>query len=412
MAILTQQLPNGLALLAEPMPWLESAAFAILVPAGCSRDPDGRAGVSAMTCEMIQRGSGTRDSRQFIEDLELLGVDFSSAVSNAHTSFGGAMPAESLFDALAIYADLVRKPHLPPKQLADARLTCLQDVRALEDDLPQKMMQRLRWRYYGDPFGRSSQGTLESLERIKLADIRHHVEATFVPTGAILSVAGKIDWPSLQDHVAQLFGDWSARPLPALTVQPPTAGYEHIEQDSSQTHIGLAYDSVPFAHPDYYDARAAIGVLSDGMSSRLFTEVREKRGLCYTVYAASHSLKDRGSVICYAGTTTDRAQETYDVILAEVLRLTAGIEEDELRRLKSKLKSSLIMQQESSPARSGSMAAEWYHLGRTQTLDELGQIIDNLNVKNINTYLAAHPPHQFTTVTLGAKPLKIHAATA
>ena len=407
MAILTQQLSNGLALLAEPMPWLESAAFAILVPGGCSRDAEGLAGVSTMTCEMVQRGSGTRDSRQFIEDLELLGADFSSNVSNAHASFGGAMPAESLFDVLAIYADLIRKPHLPPKQLEDARLNCLQDVRALEDDLPQKMMQRLRWRYYGDPFGRSSQGTIESLECIKLADVRRHFESTFAPTGAILSVAGKIDWPSLQEHVAKLFGDWPTRSLPALTVQSPTAGYEHLEQDSSQTHIGVAYDSVPFAHPDYYNARAAIGVLSDGMSSRLFTEVREKRGLCYTVYASCHSLKDRGSVICYAGTTTDRAQETYDVMLAEVLRLSDGIAEDELHRLKSKLKSSLIMQQESSPARSGSMAAEWYHLGRTQTLDEIGRIVDNLNVKDINAYLAAHPPRQFTAVTLGAKPLEM-----
>ena len=165
MAILTQQLSNGLALLAEPMPWLESAAFAILVPGGCSRDAEGLAGVSTMTCEMVQRGSGTRDSRQFIEDLELLGADFSSNVSNAHASFGGAMPAESLFDVLAIYADLIRKPHLPPKQLEDARLNCLQDVRALEDDLPQKMMQRLRWRYYGDPFGRSHAPTRSTRAR-------------------------------------------------------------------------------------------------------------------------------------------------------------------------------------------------------------------------------------------------------
>ena len=124
-----------------------------------------------------------------------------------------------------------------------------------------------------------------------------------------------------------------------------------------------------------------MGVLSDGMSSRLFTEVREKRGLCYTVYASCHSLKDRGSVICYAGTTTERAQETLDVMFAELVRLEQGIQPDELHRLKARIKSSLIMQQESSTSRSGSIAADWYYLNRVRTLDELGAIIDGSDVR-------------------------------
>jgi predicted Zn-dependent peptidase len=181
----------------------------------------------------------------------------------------------------------------------------------------------------------------------------------------------------------------------------------HLPQDSSQTHIGIGYASVPYAHPDYYEARAAVGVLSDGMSSRLFTEVRENRGLCYAVQASCHSLRDRGSVLCYAGTTTERAQETLEVVLAELIRLGAGVAQDELDRLKAKLKSSLIMQQESSPSRSSSIAADWYHLGRVQTVDEVRAIIDGLSCRQINTYLASHPPRDFRLVTLGEKPLEI-----
>jgi predicted Zn-dependent peptidase len=172
----------------------------------------------------------------------------------------------------------------------------------------------------------------------------------------------------------------------------------------------LAYTSIPYPHPDYFQARGAVGVLSDGMSSRLFTEVREKRGLCYTVYASCHSLKDRGSVVCYAGTTTERAQETLDVMYGELVRLEQGIEPDELNRLKARIKSSLIMQQESSVSRSGSIAADWYYLNRVRTLDELGAIIDGLTCESINRYLAAHPPRDFCAVTLGAKPLEMPRA--
>ena len=143
------------------------------------------------------------------------------------------------------------------------------------------------------------------------------------------------------------------------------------------------------------------------MSSRLFTEVREKRGLCYSVYATMHTLRDRGSVLCYAGTSAERAQETLDVTLAELVRLAEGMQPDELDRLKARIKSGLIMQQESSISRSGAIARDWYHLGRVRTLDEIGRLVDALSCESINSYLAANPPRDFTIVTLGPQPLEV-----
>jgi predicted Zn-dependent peptidase len=411
-SILTHRFPNGLALVAEEMAWLESVAFAILVPGGCARDPAGKSGLASITCEMVQRGCGPRNSRQFVEDLEILGVDMSSSVSNAHASFGGAMPADKIYDAMSIFADLVRRPHLPADQLEEARLACFQEVRAVEDDLAQKVMLELRRRQYPDPFGRSSHGTVESIARITMGDIRNYFQTLYAPGGAILSVAGKFHWPRLRDHVEQLFADWQPSQLPALVETPPDRSRYHILHESNQTHIGVAYPSVAYSHPDYFQARGAVGVLSDGMSSRLFTEVREKRGLCYTVYAMSHSLLDRGSVFCYAGTSTERAQETLDVLLAELNRLAQGIEPDELRRLKAQIKSSLIMQQESSRARSASIAGDWYYLGRVRTLDEISGIIDGLTCQSINAYLAEHPPRDFTIVTLGEDKLEAPGAVS
>jgi len=406
----THAFANGLTLLAEPMPWLESAALTLLLPAGCSRDPDDRSGLASLACELAQRGSGKRDSRQFIEDLERLGCDASASVAAAHTSFGGAMPAENLGETLDIFADLTRRPHLFDDQFDDARQSCIQEVLALEDELSTRALHRLRSRHYPSPWGKSSLGTVPSLEATALDEVQRFVASQYQPTNAIMSVAGKFDWAWLLDKVGRHWGDWQPVPLAVQATGEPLGGYEHIPHESSQTHIWMAYDSVPYSHPDYYEARAAVGVMSDGMSSRLFTEVRENRGLCYSVSAFCHSLRDRGSIFGYAGTTTERAQETWDVMLAEFQKLSAGVTDAELSRLKAALKSALIMQQESSASRTGSMASDWYHLGRVQTIEELSQIVNGLSVDRINRYLAAHPVRKLSVVTLGAQPLQIATA--
>jgi len=406
----SHRLPNGLVLVAETMPWLESAAFTLLLPAGHSRDPSDRLGLANFVCEMVQRGCGPRDSRQFVEDLELLGVDTSAAVLTAHTSFGAAMPAESLFQGLTIHADLVRRPHLPEQQLEDARLVCIQEIRAAEDDLAQLVMTELRRRRYGDPFGRANHGKLEHIERVGVDDLQAHFQRQYRPNGAILGVAGKVDWPQLCEHVESLFGSWEAADPQELDIGAPAGGYHHLPSDSSQTHIGVSFPSAPYPHPHYFRARAAVGILSDGSSSRLFTEVREKRGLVYAVSASCHSLRDRGSVNCYAGTTTERAQETLDVLVAELRRLAEGVQDEELTRLKARIKSALIMQQESSTSRSSSLAFDWYYLDRVRPLEELRAIIDALSAESINAYLRENPPNNFNVVTLGQSPLEAPVA--
>jgi predicted Zn-dependent peptidase len=268
-------------------------------------------------------------------------------------------------------------------------------------------MLELRRRHYPDPWGRPSQGEMEALETIGIGDVRRSFDQRFRPNGCILGVAGRVDWPWLVNHVGKLLADWAPRELPSVPIGAARTAREHLAHESNQTQIGIAYDSVPYRHPEYFQAWGAVGVLSGGMSSRLFTEVREKRGLCYSVYATYHTLRDLGSVLCYAGTSAERAQETLDVTLGELARIAEGIEERELDRLKARIKSSLIMQQESSSSRSSSIARDWYHLGRVRTLDEVGALVDGLSRQSINAYLEKHPPRDFTIVTLGPKALEV-----
>ena len=317
------------------------------------------------------------------------------------------MPHERLPTALSIYADLVRRPHLPRDQFEEGRQVCLQELRAAEDDLAHRAMQELRRCIYPAPWGRASQGTHAGVQAIKADAVARHVAEYYQPRGAILAVAGRFDWDTLSRDVAALFEDWPEQTRSDVLRGARGPRAQHIPHMASQTQIAVAFPSVPYAHPDYYQARGAVGILSDGMSSRLFTEVRENRGLAYTVYATCHSLRDEGSVMCYAGTSGDLAQETLDVLLHELRRIGDGIEPEELRRLKARIKSGLIMQQESSSSRAGSLAADWYHFGRPRSLDEVGGQIDALSCESINAYLDAHRPQQFTIVTLGSVPLEI-----
>ncbi|MFZ1932590.1 MAG: pitrilysin family protein [Thermoguttaceae bacterium] len=401
---------NGLVLVAEPTAALQSAAFSFLAPAGCVCDPADRGGLSSFTCEMSLRGAGPRNSRQFILDLDNLGVERAEGVSSAHASYSGATVAENLPKTLAIYADLLRRPHLPEDQLEAGRLAMLQELRAVEDEPAQKVMIELRRRHYPEPWGWPAQGDQQAIEATTIDDIRPHFRRCYRPNGTILGVAGRVDWEQLKNLVGELLGDWPAGGADPIAETPCRCRYEHLPHDSQQTQIGVAYTSVPYRHPDYFQAWGSVGVLSGGMSARLFTEVRERRGLCYSIYASQHTLLHRGAVFCYCGTGADRAQETLDVMLGELRRLAGGITDAELDRLKARIKSALIMQQESSSARSSSLARDWYHLGRARTLDEVGQIIDGLSSRSINAYLAEHPPQDFTVVTLGSGKLAMPQA--
>ncbi len=404
---LTHILPNGLVLLGQPMPSLESAAFSFLLPAGCCHETPEQAGLASMTCEMMLRGSGDRDSHAFITDLENLGVERSESVGVGQASYGGATLGDNLLPALEVFADLLRHPHLPADQLEAGRSVCLQELRGIEDEPSHQLMIELRRRCYSDPWGRHSLGDEPSIRALSIDDIRQYHARCYQPSGTILAVAGRFDWERLREQVETLFGDWQAGDVVELASSPCSEKNGHLPFESSQSHIGIAYPSIPYNHPDYFQAWASVGVLSSGSSSRLFTEVRERRGLCYTVSASLHTLRDRASVMCYAGNSAVRAQETLDVTCQELLRLSSGIEENELDRLKARIKSALIMQQESTAARSGAIARDWYHLGRVRTLDEIGAIIDGLTCESINAYLAENPPRDLLVVTLGPEPLEV-----
>jgi predicted Zn-dependent peptidase len=356
--------------------------------------------------ELITRGAGDRDSRKLMLDLDNLGLDRDESVGALHMRFWGATLARNLPAALEIYADILRRPHLPEDDLEAVQALAIQDLQGLEDEPRQKVVLELRRRHFPMPLGRDRRGTIDGIERVTADALRRHHARLFQARGTIVSVAGNIDWEPLRDQIGRLFGDWQAGPEAVVPLQPPVGGREHLQKETTQTQIAIAYPSVPFGHPDYYAAQGAVQVLSGGMGARLFTEVREKRGLCYAVSASYQTFKEVASVLVYAGTTNERAQDTLDVTLAELRRLTEGVADDEVERVQAGLKSALIMQEESTSARAGALASDWYYLKRVRSLEEIHAAVQALSPQTIAEHLRRCPPHDFTIVTLGPTALQ------
>ena len=398
---------NGLTLLAERLDHVRSATLFLFIPAGYVHEPATEPGTATILAEMLLRGAGGRDSKQLALDLDNLGTDRGESVGPFNIVLSAGTLARNLPAVLDLYADVVRRPHLPDAELESAQDLAVQDILGLEDSPQEKVVLELKSRYYPSPLNRNRYGTVDGVRAVTAARLQSHYDRRFRANGAILSVAGAVDFETLKDQVGRLFGDWPGGAGPEPAPGPHTPRSEHLTKDTQQTQIALAFAGAAFADPDYYAARGAVGVLSGGMGARLFTEVREKRGLCYSVYASHDTVKDRGAVIGYAGTRADRAQQTLDVMVAEFRRLRDGVTDDEVGRVRAALKTSLVMQQESTSARASSMAADWFYLGRVRTVEEVEAAINGLTPAKILAYLDRYPVRDLSVVTLGPEPLQL-----
>ena len=411
-SIYQETLPNGLRLVAEPHSTAQSLSMTLLVPAGVAHEPDGLQGASALLEEMMARGAGGRSAREHCDALDQLGVQRGTNVETQHIRLSATMIAEKIDQALPLLMDMVTAPTMEDAALVPSRDLAIQAIQSLKDEPQQKVMLDLRERFHPAPLGRSPYGNEAGVNAVTPQALRDFWSSTCVPDGAVLSFAGKFDWPKLRDLVTKQLSGWSGTCDEVTPTEGGTGGYNHSHADTQQVHIALAYKAPPEPDANSVLQRAAVAALSGGMSGRLFTEVREKRGLCYSVYATYAASRERGAVFGYAGTTTPRAQETLDVMVGELVRLSKGIDESEFQRAMVGMKSNLVMQGESTGARASSIATDQFILGKPRTLDELAERVDSVTHEALNHYLAANPPGDMTITTIGPEALQVGLPTA
>jgi len=402
-----EELPNGLTLLGQQMDSVSSASMTILVPAGAAHDPADAEGAASVAAEWLTRGAGSRNTRQLNDALDSLGCQHDENVHSEHMHRSAAQLGRNLAEILPIFADILRRPTLDDESFEPCRQLIAQDLTSLEDEPARKCNTLLREKFYPYPLGRNVLGHEESIAAMQAAKIRQHVRSSLTPHGMILSVAGNIDWPAFVALAKGLFGDWTAPAAQQVRITTMPPGEVHIKKDTSQTHLALAHPSVTIQHPMYYAARLAEIVLSGGMSSRLFTEVREKRGLVYGVHSRYHSLKDYAGMFTYAGTRPEVAQTTFDVTVGEIRRLAEGVTADEMARARTQLKSALIMQGESTGARANANASDWYHVHRLRGLQEIADSIEKVTADEVAAYQKAFPPEKLTVLVVGPEAVKL-----
>ncbi|MDG2130098.1 MAG: pitrilysin family protein [Fuerstiella sp.] len=394
-------LPSGLQVVVEPMSGVESAAVTLMIPAGSVFDQPGKSGTAAILSEMLPRGAGDLTARELSAAMDNLGLQRSVSGGVGYITFSAATTADRIAEAIPLIASIITAPHLNEQQFGPSRELVQQALNAIDDEPQQRLGQFLRRCSYSAPWGNPAEGTLVNIPDITLQDVQQHYNSSICPNHSVIGVAGNVNAAELQDTVAAAFEGWSPKEVVALDADGVEASPKHVEHDSAQTHIGLAWKTVPYRHARYFEAWATVSLLSGGMSSRLFTEVREKRGLCYAISASINTQKDQARVFGYAGTTNERAQETLDVMVAEIRRLHEGITEDELQRCKARAKSTLIMQQESTMSRSSSLARDTLHLGRVLGLQEIRSRIDSLTVDQVRDFALEYAPDSMVLVTIG-----------
>ena len=400
-------LKNGMVLLGEPMEAVGSVAFGFMLPAGAAVLPEGCCGAGSVISDWIFRGAGDKNSRQLSDALDGLGLHRAGSVGSSHITVGAALEAGNLAEAIELYVDIILRASLKEDQFELARQLAVDSVLALDDDPRQKVMLKLREQFYPSPLGRSSLGDIDELKALTAEKTRQIIKDHFNLSQTIFTVAGKYDFDAVCRQMENLFEADQNEELPAVAAGPKAGKYAHLHNDGAQVHIGLMTETVKPADKEYYNVRVATSVLSGGMSARLFTEVREKRGLCYAIGARYHGLKEAAGISCYAGTTPEKAQETLDVVMAEFNRLSVGISEEEIKRAKVGLKSSLILQSESSISRAGAIGSDYYILGKVRSLDEIKNKIEQITVDSVLTFLRNNKFEDFTVVTIGPKPITV-----
>ena len=400
-------LKNGMVLLGQPMPNVASVAFTLLLPAGPAQLPPGCCGAAAVISDWIFRGAGPRDSRQLVDALDGLGAHRTTSATPSHLSLTVALEASNLEKILPLYSDIILKPVLKTDQFELSKQLALHELAGLDDNPRRKTTLKLYEQFYPPPLGRPTVGKIEQLQKLSPEKTAQIVKENFNLSQAIFAIAGKYDFHKVCTQLEQLFDHPQPKFNSDISLGSKPASYLHEHYEGAQVHIGLMTSVPPITSEHYYNIVAAVSVLSGGMSSRLFTEVREKRGLCYAVGAQYNTLKTLAGISCYAGTTPENAQKTIDVITAEFNRLADGITESEIQRAKVGLKSSLVMNSESTTARASAMASDFYLLGKIRTIEEIKESIEQLTIDSVMQFLQQNAFKDYTVVTIGPKAVEL-----
>jgi len=384
--IVRDVLPNGLRLLTERMPHVRSVSIGVWLARGSRHEPQEQSGIAHFVEHMLFKGTGTRSAEDIAQTIDSIGGQMDAFTAKEYASYYIKVLDEHLPLAVDVLADIVRRPAFSAEDIEREKKVVLEEIKMVEDtpdDLVHELFTENFW--VDHPLGRPILGTRETVEGLTQEGLRGYFNGVYTAPNMIIAAVGNVEHTRVRDIVEAAFGTVSSDSH-GFSSAPPRVEPRIIirNKELEQTHVCLGTSSYQQDHEDRYSSYVLNTILGGSMSSRLFQNVREKRGLAYAVFSGLSAYRDAGSLTIYAGCANDAIGELIDVVVVELRRLKDELlPESELRRAKDHLKGSLMLNLESTSSRMSHLARQEIYFDRQFGLDETLEGVERVTLQDV-----------------------------
>lgn len=400
-------LPCGIESGILPLPQRHIVAFQIRMLTGACSEPADKLGLARLLGESIDKGTENYSGRELSDAFDAIGASHGGGVGRETTTLTCTVLKEHFETALKLHAEFLRRPTFPNDAFEVNVELAKQELSALDDDAAGLADKYIGQKAYGPILGRNTLGEMDTLERITREDMVQHWNERFCAGRMIVSVAGDIEAGFAADCLQREFDGFGTSTPQGRECFPVefTPGRWHHHKELEQEQIGICWQGVSATDDDFATQQMVLGVLSGGMSARLFTEVREKLALVYWVNAWHETPRGSGMVFLGASTTPQRCDKTYEALLREVNRLADDIEPDEVERALTGILAGRETRGDSTRAQCAELASDLFYFGRLRPEEEKIARFRSVTIDDIRRYLEAHPRDPLCVLTLGPRAL-------
>jgi len=383
MSVEVTTLKSGINVVTDTMPHLETASLGVWVASGSRDERRDEHGISHFLEHMAFKGTKRRSARQIAEEIEAVGGDLNAATSAETTAYYARMLKADVPLALDVLADILSDPTFDREELSREQSVIVQEIGAVADTPDDLIFEHLNAIAFPDqPLGRSILGTAKTVRSFHDGTLRDYLGRNYRAPDIVVAAAGAVDHAAVVADVEKRFASFTG---PASPIAEPAkfGGGSHVEKrELEQVHIAMALPGVAVTDPTLYSLQVFTNILGGGMSSRLFQEARERRGLCYSIYSFHIPYSDIGMFGLYAGTDAADTSELMRVIVGEIAGTADSISEPEIARSKAQMKAGLLMALESSGARIEQLARQMITRGRPIPIAELVEKVEAVTVES------------------------------
>ena len=378
-------LPNGLVIITEPMDHVRTVALGVWVAAGSRFEDAPQNGISHFIEHIVFKGTATRSALAIAEAMDAIGGQLNAFTDKEQTCYYLRVLSDHLEEGLAVLADMLLRPAIEPAAFERERQVLAEEIKMYEDapdDLVHDVFAETLWPAH--PLGRSVSGSLASLARLGRDDLRAYMAERYRANAVLVTAAGLLDHERIVTLVDRALGGWAGRAAPSVLLPPvPQRGTAFRSKEIEQVHVCLGVPGLCQAHPDRYVLAVLDSALGSGMSSRLFQEIREERGLAYAISSYQMAYSDAGAFAVYAAMSPQAAREVVQLTLDGLVRARVGLTPEEVSRAKESLKGSLMLGLETPGSRMTKLARSELYFGRQITLDEILADVDAVRGEDV-----------------------------